>query len=184
MTAFRENDMGTTIDEYSTVSFVKSIYPQAKRYGMNKKGRLTSRDVKGSVSESMIPYSLLNMNVDTINKYVERWTGNNPHMNEGENIRKIVDFDYYISYIKNLSDRLIVNPASVQGININILDLFDEKLAGTMSMDAFMSASTPRRIPNFEEMMRENNEEEPKPKEKPIKKKEEKKTYRISDFIS
>lgn len=207
MTAFREWDMGVTIDEYSTVSFVKSIYPNGKTYTMNKKGKLTTKEIKGGTSEGMIPYSLLNMEMDIVNKFIERWTGNNPQIKSEEEKRKIIDFKYYISYIKNLCDRLIIVPASVQGITLSMEDLFDDSKIRNRSMDEFTEQETSmqkRTLPTFEKrkpkkklvkdsglsaFMSEDDESEEIPdlKATPLlqkKKTKKKRTLNMKDFLS
>jgi len=184
ISAFRQSDMGTVIDEYSSVSFIKSKYPQGKYYEMNKRGKMVSKTINPGKSEGVIPYDLLHTSSDTINKYIMRWTGNDPKVTEST-ISKIVDFEAYIDTVKSLAERFIIDPAKAQGITVYMKDLFNKKLYGTKRMDAFFSKGKKRvRRPNInssEEKEKEKTTSEPKPIPK---KKKKKKKYDITSFLS
>lgn len=138
MAAFRDQDIGSEMNEYSSVMFIKIKYPSGKFYEMNNKGRIVSKEISGAVSDGSIPYNLFDTSVDTINSYVKKWTGNDPELVSKDDIAKMVDFDYYISYIKSLTDRLIVFPAGAQGIHIHMGDAFDEKLSKFKSITTYL----------------------------------------------
>jgi DNA polymerase epsilon subunit 1 len=182
MCAFRKHDMGAEIDEYSSVTFVKSRYPVGKWYRISGGGKLSIKEIRGGVSECSVPRSLLAMDPETIRKYIERWTGNDPDLSGGT--RGIVDFDYYVDYIQDLSSRLIVAPAAAQGISISMEDLFDDSLVKTVPMDEFVSKGRPEQnkpgfkrpdIPKGEKGQRNRKEKGEKG---------EGKTLSIRDFIN
>jgi DNA polymerase epsilon subunit 1 len=149
MCAFREHDMGADIDEYSSVTFVKSRYPVGRGYDSDAAGNLVIKEVRGGVSESAIPKALLGMEPAIVSEYLKRWTGNEPKV-EGGDLGKLIDFDYYIDYLQDLSGRLIEVPALAQGIRISMEDLFDEELANTISLENFAKKEGGRKsVPRF-----------------------------------
>lgn len=189
MAAFRQTDMGMVIDEYSSVSFIKSKYPQGKYYEMNKRGKMVAKTISPGKSESVVPYAILDQSPEIVNEYIERWTGNDPQVKEGQ-VFDIIDFEAYMDTVKSLAERFIIDPAKSQGVNIYMGDLFDDKLYGTMKMDAFLTQGRRRRIIQPPQSEKEKSAEiKEAPKKAPKKEAEskpapKKKKYDITSFLS
>ena len=85
--------------------------------GLNCKYLISKKPIStASMAEKSIPVSIFNTDMQIRKKFLRKWLKDNTMEDEDCDLRKVLDWDYYIERLTSTILKIIIIPAALQGI--------------------------------------------------------------------
>lgn len=116
MAGFRTRDLGIDVPLDDSVRWIVSKYPVLKDVKITQTRGTELISIPCGISERTIPMIFFKYDKDTRKQFLKRWTGADV---DDPTIENLVDWDYYKKRFLDMVNRVVVQPALEQKIDIS-----------------------------------------------------------------